>query len=658
MEGKRNRKRKATLGNLQDEKDDRIIKQMEKKLKLKRRKNGKLPQNFYDEGLGDILDVIDGRVNPGESSDEEPTLSFNDLRRKMNKTDQRNEVSEASDASAVESDDDNNEGNDRDVDQNESADDDNNCFDSEVDHTEGSEEEGTDESDVDEEAESNECEQKEDIYGFVRDKHGNVIHSDSNKIILPEKELDEQVVRRVRGLLNRITAQNINYVSGQIEDIFKTNSLYEVCQSVVKCITGLIVKEVCVSPQKLISEVSMLIAVLHNNVGEEVGGHVLHSLVKTLDDELTSSANQLESKTLDNIIALICNIYACNVINSALVFDILNKLCDLFNEKCIELIILILRFVGFVLRKDNPLLMKEFILKIREKASNSSSDSMRVTFMLETLTAVRNNNILKITADNSGLIAIDQQAVKSAMKNCLKGETNVNCIHGGYKEVLSSNRWWIKSGDLLELKKDDKMTNERKIQIDAQKLNINEKLCRKLRLNTPLRKVLFNALITSNDYLDASQRLLSIARKQAVEIVNVVLHVSLHQKEFNHFYCHLLRHLSEFDRKFKVAIFYALKDKISEMASLSQLQRDNLWKMTFELMKLNVTTINVLKVIEFSEMNETYSEFLKNILSSILNEDTESMQQIFSKIPKKDTFAAAIRLFICCFIDSTFKMNS
>ncbi|RWS07353.1 nucleolar MIF4G domain-containing protein 1-like protein [Dinothrombium tinctorium] len=468
------------------------------------------------------------------------------------------------------------------------------------------------------------------------------------------QNLDDSVVRSIRGLFNRLALPTLPYVSSQIELLFRKHSLNEVCQSVLKCCQQLILIDVCMSPQKLVLEASMLIAALHTSVGEEVGGHMVHNVVKMFDEAFRArELQQLESKKLDNTTAFICSLYACNVISCQLLFDLIEKLCDSFNDKSIELLILILKMVGFALRKHSPSQMKQTIVLIRDKAKNvTRGENKRVNFMLDTLIAIRNNNILKITSDSSGIDAIDIQMVKSGLKNCLKTNTSVNCLHGSYNEILSGNRWWMKGTELKEFSRDVPESKEIVIETEP---NINEKLCRKLRLNTPLRKQLFHALITANDYIEASQRMLVIAKKQFSEIVNVSLHVALHQKEFNQFYIYLLKHLSSIDRKFKMAVLYSIKDKISELSSLSEIQQNNLSLMCFELIKCNVITINVLKVIEFSEMDHMYSQFLKSILSSILNEDPSTIERIFSKIASKDSFATALRLFITCFVNSEFK---
>jgi len=53
-------------------------------------------------------------------------------------------------------------------------------------------------------------------------------------------------------------------------------------------------------------------------------------------------------------------------------YQILQKLATKFTEKEIELILLILRTVGFQLRKDDPIALKELILNLQQKANNAT----------------------------------------------------------------------------------------------------------------------------------------------------------------------------------------------------------------------------------------------------------------------------------------------
>jgi nucleolar MIF4G domain-containing protein 1 len=54
-------------------------------------------------------------------------------------------------------------------------------------------------------------------------------------------------------------------------------------------------------------------------------------------------------------------------------YDILNFLAERFTPKDIELILAILKSVGFRLRKDDPAALKSLILILQQKASSSKS---------------------------------------------------------------------------------------------------------------------------------------------------------------------------------------------------------------------------------------------------------------------------------------------
>ena len=77
-------------------------------------------------------------------------------------------------------------------------------------------------------------------------------------------------------------------------------------------------------------------------------------------------------------------------------FDILNNLAERFRPKDIQLIILCLTNCGMSLRKDDPVALKSFILKVQSVATKKRTEDSRVQFMLEVLTGIKNNNVNKI----------------------------------------------------------------------------------------------------------------------------------------------------------------------------------------------------------------------------------------------------------------------
>jgi len=65
------------------------------------------------------------------------------------------------------------------------------------------------------------------------------------------------------------------------------------------------------------------------------------------------------------------------VFHSGFIFEILDKLLVKFEEKHIDLILSVLRTVGFNLRKDNPALIKKLLLDIQKKSTDINELTIR-----------------------------------------------------------------------------------------------------------------------------------------------------------------------------------------------------------------------------------------------------------------------------------------
>lgn len=92
--------------------------------------------------------------------------------------------------------------------------------------------------------------------------------------------------------------------------------------------------------------------------------------------------NPSEGKECDNLVAIVAHLYNFQVVHSVLIFDILKLLVGSFTEKDIELVLFVLRNVGFALRKDDALALKELISEAQRKASDLGSkfqDQTRVS---------------------------------------------------------------------------------------------------------------------------------------------------------------------------------------------------------------------------------------------------------------------------------------
>ena len=93
------------------------------------------------------------------------------------------------------------------------------------------------------------------------------------------------------------------------------------------------------------------------------------------------------------MVILLAHMYNFGVSGDALIYDILRRHCDSFKQVDIEIVHTILKYCGFQLRSDDPIALRDLIVSMQPKVTETknSIDGKRVMFMLETITAVKNN---------------------------------------------------------------------------------------------------------------------------------------------------------------------------------------------------------------------------------------------------------------------------
>lgn len=74
----------------------------------------------------------------------------------------------------------------------------------------------------------------------------------------------------VLGLVNRLAESNMHNISKQIEDLYMNNSRNDMNETLTNLLLDSLVTRV-LTPERLLMEHVMLVAILHANVGTEVG---------------------------------------------------------------------------------------------------------------------------------------------------------------------------------------------------------------------------------------------------------------------------------------------------------------------------------------------------------------------------------------------------
>ncbi|XP_035444253.2 nucleolar MIF4G domain-containing protein 1 homolog [Spodoptera frugiperda] len=536
--------------------------------------------------------------------------------------------------------------------------------DDEISHLSGDDDD--DDEDLDEEAPVVEKKEKpdiwEDIYGRKRDKEGNIIKEEKGVYIPPhlrnkDSSSDKQLLqlkRQIKSILNKLAGTNLHWACTSIENLYQCNSRNSVNTALTQLWLDATVSPAA-TPDRMLAEHAALVSVLHANVGSEIGAHFLQELSKRFDD-MMQSPQPVSDKTLDNLVACLAHLYSFKIYHATLLYDILTRLLDSISEKNIECVLVALRCVGGVLRKEEPLALKNFIHDTQgrvAKLNEASAAGSRIKFLLEVLMAVKNNNLTKIPNYEPTYA----EHLKKMTRTIIRKGNYITPLNIRLEDLLKADergKWWV-VGSAWEGNRprpEEKPSNKAVPTADQKLLE----LARQQRMNTDVRRSIFCVIMSAEDYMDAFEKLqhLGLKGQQEREIVHVLLACCLQEKTYNPYYAVLGQKLCDTDRKYQLSIQFSVWDKIKELDSISKQSTTNLAQFLIHLIMEKGLALSVLKVIQFSELNKHTVRFMRQILLSIImNADFQSSLEVFhriSKPPKLHLFRESIRLFIQHFL--------
>uniref|UniRef100_A0A8C3RU56 Nucleolar MIF4G domain-containing protein 1 n=2 Tax=Chelydra serpentina TaxID=8475 RepID=A0A8C3RU56_CHESE len=494
-----------------------------------------------------------------------------------------------------------------------------------------------------------------------------ILHPSHEYVPSPVRRVDEtmddkkkeelgRLKKTVKGLINRLSEPNLASISGQLEELYMTNSRKDMNETLTDVLMNACVTA-AVMPVRLMMEHVLLVSILHHTVGIEVGAHFLETVVRKFDEFYRSDA---EGKECDNLFALIGHLYNFHVVHSLLIFDILKTLVSTFTEKDIELILLLLKNVGFSLRKDDALALKDLISEAQNKANavgKKFQDQSRIRFMLETMLALKNNDMRKIPGYDPEPVEKLRKLQRTLVHNSGAGrETQLRVSLESLLNADQVGRWWIVGSSWSGAPMIDSTSSktQQKLPVGKMSSKILE-LARKQRMNTDIRRNIFCVLMSSEDFLDAFEKLLKLGLKdqQEREIVHVLIDCCLQEKTYNPFYAYLANKFCEYDRRFQMTFQFSIWDKIRDLGNLSTITFSNLVSLLAHLLKTKSLSLSVFKVVEFSELDKPKVHFLRQVLYILLiKTDLEELTSIFGRLtdnPKLGMLREGLKLFLSHF---------
>ncbi|GAA6028747.1 hypothetical protein JCM8097_007375 [Rhodosporidiobolus ruineniae] len=398
---------------------------------------------------------------------------------------------------------------------------------------------------------------------------------------------DPRLRRQINGHLNKLSATNMSAIVEAIMQIYGSNPRAVVSTTLTSLLLGIISDRDNLGDQ-LVVTYAALVAALFRAIGIEFPAGVLARSVEMLDAALkkhgeAGDGNEGEegfegrpgSKEALNLVSFLAELYNFQVVHCGLVYDLVRLFIESgLGELNVELLSKFVKRCGQSLRQDDPSALKEIITLVKQKMQGVDPSTMnsRTRFMIESLTNLRNNKI-KPNADGAVDYYSNLRKYLTGLNKKRASGAAPDSLRVSLSEIRSSTtrgKWWLVgaawSGDpLAEVNGGEGglavQTKETKGDAEL------ARLARKQGMNTDIRKSVFTVLMSSEDYVDACERLLQLGLSdvQQREIARVLLQCCGNEKAYNPYYTLVAHRLCSKSHGFQITLQYCLWDFLREL---------------------------------------------------------------------------------------------
>ncbi|KAI1759998.1 hypothetical protein GGR53DRAFT_107896 [Hypoxylon sp. FL1150] len=520
-------------------KDDKEIANLERKLGLKGKKS--LPKSFNEDGLGDLLAGLDDEAEDTEIVSKSKRKAEADewLAQKRRKAQASAHSIAVEDISRDSQDDQSgNDGLDGDPD------------DSDM------EEFGDDGEDGDEDAfeglsdddQPGSTKPRENPYVAPTTGVAKYVPPSLRKQTGPSTDTDVQLRRRIQGLMNRLTNDNM---IGIVKDFVALYGSYP-RQTVTSTTVNLVLALVC-SPEKrpdsFFAMIAGFVAAMYKAMGIAVCAYFIQQLVEILDQRYENASTDHSDSGSKHLVSLLAELYNMQVIGCNLIFDYIRLFLGKLSELDTELLLRIIQLCGPSLRRDDPHALKDIVNSI--KPANMKDMSVRTSFMIDEMKKLQSNKTKAVTRSRD---LADQRTQLRKRISTLSSSQDVQPLRIGLRDIQEAGthgKWWLVgaswSGEHGGTRARGGSHNQRDdadadaiTEVGGDDLGIPDlwQLAREQGFNTEVRQRIFVALHAATDYENAELlvRKLRLNKHQRKEIPEVIVRSSERQAHYNHYY--------------------------------------------------------------------------------------------------------------------------
>lgn len=279
--------------------------------------------------------------------------------------------------------------------------------------------------------------------------------------------------------------------------------------------------------------------------------------------------------------------------------------------------------------------------------------------MLDVLLAIKNNNMNKIPSYDPKLAEHLRKVLRGMLVNG-KYVTTLNITLEDLLRADQRGKWWVVgsawTGNVSDIGGSSSGNSVKSSAAFTEATQFSAtilELAKKQRMNTDDRKNVFCVLMSAEDYLDAFEKLHHLAIRDHKVIVTVIIHCCLSEKIFNPYYAVLTQKFCDFDRKYQLAVQFALWDRIKDLPSQTPVQIKNMAQYLIYLIEHGGLALSVLKVIEFGELDKLTLRLVRQIVLGLLMGQETVCRQVFERIApsaKLKAFKDSLRLFMHHFL--------
>ncbi|KAI0475112.1 hypothetical protein GGR56DRAFT_644607 [Xylariaceae sp. FL0804] len=532
--------------------EDKEIAALEKKLGMKGKK--KLPKSFDDDGLGQLLEGLDdedgedasGRSTSKRKRDLVADEWLTQKRRKAEAAAAAVAAAEPYTSDTGEPDLDSSEGGEEDgEDEDEDEDeDDNTSANSDFDGF-------SDMDDVEPEARP----QRENPYVAPTTNVAKYVPPSLRKSASSGNDAEAQLRRRVQGLINRLTNDNMVGILKDFMAIYEQNAR----QTITSILVDLVLNLVC-SPEKrpdaFFTMIAGFIAAIHRAMGMSVSAYFVQQLTDMFAKRHEAATGDQSDAACKHLMALVAELYNMQVIGCKLVYDYIRLFLETLSELNTELLLRIIQLCGPSLRRDDPRALDDIVSRV--KSGDMRAMSVRTSFMIDEMRKLQSNK-KKAAARNKHLA--DQRAQIRKRISSLGGSRNAQPLNIGLDDIQKADeqgKWWLVGASWSGNSKPDAASG-RHGELAKQNEAIAEKqehgnngweglfpddfpdlwqMAREQGFNTDVRQRIFVALHQATDNNNAGPllRRLQLNKHQRKEIPEVIVRSGERQEQYNPYY--------------------------------------------------------------------------------------------------------------------------